>query len=95
MPKEAIAAGVEFADTEHGEIELDNLKPGSKAPIYQRRFITRWSHGGGYVEFGVAKVNVSDGTERDPHYGILTRDDINRQIRVLRKARDQAFGADA
>ena len=95
MPKESVAGGVEFADTEDGEIDLDNLKPGSTAPIYQRRIITRWSRDGGYTEVGVAKVNVSDGTERDPHYLILTRDAINQQIRILRKARDQAFGADA
>lgn len=95
MPKESVAVGVEFADTEHGEIDVDDLKPGSNAPIYQRRVITRWTRDGGYVEIGVAKVSVSDLTERDPHYGILTRDDINRLIRTLRKARDQSFGTDA
>lgn len=95
MPKESVDGGIQFADTEHGEIAADELPAGKGHQIYQRRMITRWSREGGYVEVGVAKVNVADGTERDPHYLVLTRDALNQQIRALRKARDQAFGADA
>lgn len=53
-----------------------------------------------YVQIGVAHLpppeDPSKGTiEWDGKYLTLDRNEINRLIRILRKARDQAFGADA
>ena len=53
-----------------------------------------------YVQVGVAFLPPpSDPTvksvEWDGKYTTLDRAEVNRLIRILRKARDQAFGADA
>ena len=44
----------------------------------------------------VVSVAVRCESDTDPaQYAYLDRDGVNRMIRVLRRARDQAFGADA
>lgn len=46
------------------------------------------------AQIGVRAEN-SEGTEGAGLFAHLDRETINRLIRVLRKARDQAYGADA
>lgn len=53
-----------------------------------------------YVQIGVAHLPppvdpVEEAIEWNGQYLTLNRAEINRLIRTLRKARDQAFGADA
>lgn len=99
MPKETVeGAHGSFAIIEGNEVGLDDIPMDNAEPLkfYERRMITRWARESGYVELGVAKVEITtEDEEVDAHYVLLTRDAINRQIRIMRKARDQAFGADA
>lgn len=58
--------------------------------------VVKWGQEYNAVELGVV-VPGHEG-EGDPHWGWYThldRANINRLIRTLRRARDQAFGADA
>lgn len=99
MPKELVMSGREFAmldDGENvGEIAAEHVLPGSGAAILRRGAVVRWNRGMCLVELGVAKIEISTHDESDPQYMTLDRSDINRLIRALRRARDQAFGADA
>lgn len=94
MPKEVVLTYPMFTDDKQGETPLTALDEGVAGDIYRRGAVLRWGRNG-YVELGVAKLEVSTHVEREPHYLKLNRDEINKLIRNLRKARDQAFGADA
>lgn len=52
-----------------------------------------------HVELGVVRRNIAgqriQGEGNDGMYVSLDREGVNRLIRVLRRARDQAFGSDA
>jgi hypothetical protein len=53
-----------------------------------------WSRGT-YVQLGVRAENENDDADGTVRFTDLDRDGINRLIRTLRKARDQAYGTDA
>lgn len=56
-----------------------------------------WSREASHVELGVVKTGVDPTDADDPKNGLyiqLDRDGINRLIRTLRTARDQAYGRD-
>jgi hypothetical protein len=57
-----------------------------------------WGRDSGYVSVGSVNLENMDGDKRfTPEYGWFTNLDrtyVNQLIRVLRRARDQAFGAD-
>ena len=86
MPKEIV-----FQKDQHGD-------PATQDSVVR----VGWNKVGSYVE--LATVNPTSKEPLDPitmggegygWYVLLDRDGINRLIRTLRKARDQAFGADA
>lgn len=68
---------------------------GKEHMILRRGAVVRWDRDHMLVELGVAKIELGAHREADPHYLSLDRNGVNRLIRSLRKARDQAFGADA
>lgn len=47
------------------------------------------------VELAKWTASLSDDPEPSLFSEVLTRDDVNKMIRALRKARDQAYGSDA
>ena len=94
MPKEVVLTNPVFLDDEHGETPLSALDEGVTGALYQRGVLVRWSRDRD-VELGVAKLEISTHDEKDQHYLTLDRSGINRLIRSLRKARDQAYGTDA
>jgi len=94
MPKEVITNPDMFAVIGDDEVLAERLPAGGGHALYARGAVIRWNRAQ-YVELGVAKLEVSTHTEVAPHYVTLGRIEINRLIRALRKARDQAFGADA
>ncbi len=53
-----------------------------------------WSKDHGHVQLGVYAQNILD-ESFDSLWTDLSRDEINRLIWSLRKARDQAYGRDA
>lgn len=65
-------------------------------PIYQRGIKVGWSKGR-FVEIGLAEFEIS--TELTPGsrgiFATFDRDGLNRLIRALRQARDDAYGKDA
>lgn len=82
MPKELI-----FQKTKHGDPDTQ----GTVARI-------GWSRETGHVELATVRDDsqkLEPGPEANGWFMQLDRDGINRLIRTLRKARDQAFGADA
>jgi hypothetical protein len=95
MPKELVMSGREFAMLGDGEIAVEDIKPESGAVILRRGAVVRWTRDTDLVELGVSKVATSNHEESGQHYMTLDRTAVNRLIRSLRKARDQAFGADA
>lgn len=60
----------------------------------QRGVHVGWTRGR-FVEVGAAAFDPSRQMPNDGVFMTLDRDGINRLIRALRKARDQAYGADA
>lgn len=70
-------------------------------------FEISWSKESSHVQVSIdfsreQWLQIAEGLEKDPdvtksaiYTGTWSRDDINRAIRTLRKARDQAFGEDA
>lgn len=66
-------------------------------PVLRRAAVVGWSREQGHVEIGLNALDVStqSGSYESGMFATFDRDGINRLIRTLRKARDQAFGADA
>jgi hypothetical protein len=96
MPKEIAFSDREFVQLpDGGEVPVTDDLMGKGHQIMRRGAIVRWSRDHMLVELGVAKIEVSAHSETDGHYLTLDRTATNRLIRSLRKARDQAFGADA
>ena len=96
MPKEITYSDEEMYFKKDGE-EFDHRKAeqGSGETFYRRGVHIGWNKNL-YVEVGVAEYEV--GTESINESGMFTsldREGINRLIRTLRTARDQAFGKDA
>lgn len=82
MPKELI-----FQKTKHGD-------PDTQGTIIK----VGWHRSPGYVELATIRDDgqtLEPGPESNGWFTQLDREGINRLIRTLRKARDQAFGADA
>lgn len=96
MPKEIVFENREFVSLPDGSEEpVTEEHLGTGLLIMRRGTVVRWERGLMSIGLGVAKLEVSAHGEHDPHYLELDRSGINRLIRALRKARDQAFGADA
>lgn len=96
MPKEIAFSDHEFIQLPDGsEVPVTDDLMGKGHQIVRRGAIVRWARDQMLVELGVAKIEVSAHRETDAHYLSLDRNGVNRLIRSLRKARDQAFGADA
>jgi len=82
MPKELI-----FQKTKHGD-------PDTAGTVVK----VGWSREAGHVELATIRdegQTLEPGPESNGWFAQLDRDGINRLIRVLRKARDAAFGSDA
>lgn len=98
MPKEVIYdRNGPFVVTEAGdEIRTDHpdFPREESLPVLRRAVHVGWSKDR-YVEVGVGAFSAATEFDSDAHFTDLDRDGINRLIRALRKARDQAYGADA
>jgi len=101
MPKEIVFVGPELVDIkgigeEFASETRGHLDRGNEVSIpYQRAVIVRWGKGNSHLEIGVAKVGLAMNNETGQHYTqSLTRQEVNRLIRVLRQARDGAHGRD-
>ncbi len=99
MPKEiTYGDGPEFVIEPDGS-ELHPVKPEHyPLPVLKRAAVVGWlKDRNGYVEVGIQCLEV--GTNANGHhpgqYASFDRQGINRLIRTLRRARDQAFGVDA
>lgn len=82
MPKELI-----FQHTKNGD-------PDTERPVLR----VGWSREGSHVEVASLMpdgVALNPGPEANGWFVQLERSDINRLIRLLRKARDAAYGSDA
>ncbi len=66
-------------------------------PVLRRAAIVGWSRETGHVEIGVNALDISthQGSHGTGMFATFDRAGLNRLIRTLRKARDQAYGADA
>lgn len=66
-------------------------------PVLRRGLSVGWSREHGHVEIGMNAFEMSTqtGSHDGGMYATFDRAGLNRIIRALRKARDQAFGADA
>lgn len=101
MPKEVAFDTREFfqmpdgSEVPAGDLQADLDLHNKGYEVMRRGAVVRWTRDQMLVELGVAKLEVSTHRESEPHYMALDRNGINRLIRSLRKARDQAFGADA
>lgn len=101
MPKESIFSdhGPFTIQGDGAEIQAKYLEPGQRHPIYERAVMVGWSKAGtnseGAVTVGAVLLNPSDDSLSEGVHLSLDRSGINRLIRALRRARDQAFGADA
>ena len=100
MPKEiTYGDGPEFSISPDGSELPPAKQPGEPPtpPILKRASVVSWHRDSGYVELGIQCLEIAtsaSGTHAG-QYASFDRDGINRMIRSLRKARDQAFGADA
>lgn len=97
MPKEiAFSGDSEFIQLPDGsEVPVTEDLLGKGHSLLRRGAVVRWTRDHMLVELGVAKLELATHAEADPHYMTLDRNGVNRLIRSLRRARDQAFGADA
>jgi hypothetical protein len=99
MPKEITYSndGPQVRLPDGGNIPAAQADPGHGLPIYQSGVHVGWNRAG-WVEVGAAPFCTATGepsSEPRPGYFLtLDRDGVNRVIRALRKARDQAFGRD-
>ena len=68
-----------------------------RKPVLRRAAIVSWSRETGHVQIGLDALAIATGhgSHDTGMYATFDRHGINRLIRALRKARDQAFGADA
>lgn len=96
MPKEIVyGAYGEFTIDEQGnEVGPSSVEPGQGAQFVRRGVVLRWSKDHEHVELTTTKINTADHNELGGQYVQMTRSGINKLIRDLRRARDQAFGKD-
>lgn len=104
MPKET----AQFASTQHStgtSIEVCWGKESSHVQLHVQRHAWKYepftSEGGltggtrvVHNDEGMPIRNITDPEDTEIWTDELTRDDINRMIRALRRARDQAYGRD-
>lgn len=66
-------------------------------PVLHRGLSIGWSREQGHVEIGMNAFDVStkQGSHGTGMYATFDRAGLNKIIRTLRRARDQAYGADA
>ena len=101
MPKEiTYGDGPEFViDPDGSENRPTGKQPGEAPtqPVLKRASVVSWHRGGGYVEVGVACLEIATSASGNHagQYAAFDRAGINRMIRTLRRARDAAFGPDA
>lgn len=79
------------------EIIYDKHEHGSDYPEPLPFAVIGWERDGSLVQLGVLQGgDFDEGTQDRPGFYVnLDRNAINRAIRVLRRARDAAYGADA
>lgn len=95
MPKEVVYSdSPEFILDGENELPADQFHIESGFPVFQRAVQVGWSRDR-HVEVGVAMFEMAAGQHGPGHWTSLDRAGVNRLIRILRKARDSAFGADA
>lgn len=65
-------------------------------PVFRRAAIVGWSKESGFVEIGINSLEIStqNGSHGTGMYASFDRAGINRLIKILRKARDDAYGRD-
>lgn len=86
MPKELI-----YAERPHSEPTTSD----DKTPFIHAAVQISWGRDYSSVQIATGKVPSDGFDEQGAYFTTLNRHGINTLIRVLRKARDQAFGADA
>lgn len=97
MPKETIFSdyGPFTIEEDGAEIQAKYLEPGERHRLYERAVVIAWNRNG-FVEVGTTFLGSADEAPAGGgSFLSLDRSKINRMIQVLRRARDQAFGADA
>lgn len=69
---------------------------GQSLPVLRRAVIVGWSKETGHVEIGVNALEIATqhGSYDSGMFATFDRAGINRLIRTLRKARDDAYGRD-
>lgn len=84
-----------FAILEKGHrVPADELDVGGDHEIYRRQVRVSWTSKE-FVEVGVGEWTAADGVLNIGVFCTLDRKGVNQLIRVLRRARDRAFGPDA
>lgn len=86
MPKEMI-----YAEHPHSEPATSD----DKTPFIHAGVQVSWGRDYSSVQIATGKIPSTGFDEDAAYFTTLNRYGINALIRVLRKARDQAFGADA
>lgn len=96
MPKEiTYGDSPEYMLREDGnEVLASEQPPGGGQAVLQRGVHIGWSRNK-YVEIGVGPFMIATNESAGAQYASFDRDGLNRIIRSLRKARDQAYGQDA
>lgn len=100
MPKETTYSDqpMFFRRDDGGEYPVEEYRQGEGVkPLLHRGVQVSWNRNG-FVEIGTTAFVGETGSIHEPFSGCflsLDRAGINRVIRTLRKARDQAFGSDA
>ena len=95
MPKEVIySPDGPMVYTPEGPVSPEDATPGQGALVAQRAIHAGWAKAG-HVEVGSAEFEPATDSIIHGFAVRLERKEINRLIQALRRARDQAFGADA
>lgn len=79
------------------EIQVSKTGPfTATGPVLRRAAIVGWSKEQGHVEIGLNALEISTehGSYNTGMYATFDRAGLNRLIKTLRKARDDAFGRD-
>lgn len=97
MPKEITYSDQpEYIRLEDGSEVEPTFAPSFGYPVLRRALVVGWSKETGYVEIGLNELDVStqNGSLNRGMYASFDRAGLNRLIKMLRKARDDAFGRD-
>lgn len=100
MPKETTYSDqpMFFRREDGGQYPADQYRDGEGVKTLLHHGVQVGWNRNGWVEIGATTFVGETGEIESPFNGCflsLGRDGVNRVIRVLRKARDQAFGSDA